>query len=104
MTIQNTYFNERFGRCDIEPINDRTEMGSAMAYIMKYIEKSGEKIVYSRGLPQYFKSDILDDDVVCPIGMEDQKLLLFDNFSCFEDGVYIGEVSPEVIKQMKKAN
>ena len=104
VTIQNTYFNERFGRCDMEPINDRTEMGSAMAYIMKYIEKSGEKIVYSRGLPQYFKSDILDDDVVCPIGMEDQKLLLFDNFSCFEDGVYIGEVSPEVVKQMKKAN
>ena len=97
-------FNERFGRCDIELINDRTEMGSAMAYIMKYIEKSGEKIVYSRGLPQYFKSDILNDDVVCPIGMEDQKLLLFDNFSCFEDGVYIGEVSPEVINQMKKAN
>ena len=104
VTIQNTYFNERFGRCDMEPIRDRTEMGSAMAYIMKYIEKSGEKIVYSRGLPQYFKSDILDDDVVCPIGMEDQKLLLFDNFSCFEDGVYIGEVSPEVIKQTKKAN
>ena len=104
VTIQNTYFNERFGRCDIEPIRDRTEMGSAMAYIMKYIEKSGEKIVYSRGLPQYFISDILDDDVVCPIGMEDQKLLLFDNFSCFEDGVYVGEVSPEVIKQMKKAN
>ena len=45
-------FNERFGRCDIEPINDRTEMGSAMAYIMKYIETSGEKIVYSRGLPR----------------------------------------------------
>ena len=104
VTIQNTYFNERFGRCDMEPIRDRTERGSAMAYIMKYIEKSGEKIVYSRGLPQYFKSDILDDDVVCTIGMEDQKLLLFDNFSCFEDGVYIGEVSPEVIKQMKKAN
>ena len=104
VTIQNTYFNERFGRCDMEPIRDRTEMGSAMAYIMKYIEKSGEKIVYSRGLPQYFKSDILDDDVVCPIGMEDQKLLLFDNFSCFEDGVYIGEVSPKVIKQMRKGN
>ena len=33
-----------------------------------------------------------------------KKLLLFDNFSCFEDGVYIGEVSPEVIKHMKKAN
>lgn len=52
----------------------------------------------------YFISDILDDDVVCRIGMEDQKLLLFDNFSCFDEGVYIGEVSPAVIKQLRKSN
>ena len=75
-----------------------------MAYIMKYIEKSGEKIIYSKGLPQYFISDILEDDVVCNIGLEDRKLLLFDNFSCWRDGEYIGEVSPEVIKQLKTSN
>ena len=104
ITHQNLYFEEHFGRNDFEPIEDQSRLGDAMAYLMKYLEKTGEKIVYSRGLPQYFKSDILDDDVVCPIGMEDQKLLLFDNFSCFEDGVYIGEVSPEVIRQLRKGN
>ena len=104
ITNQSVYFNERFGRSDFEPINDPRRMGDAMAYLMKYIEKSGEKIVYSKGLPQYFISDILDEDVVCRIGMEEQKLLLFDNFTCWDEGVYVGEVSPAVIKQLRKSN
>ena len=104
VTNQSIYFNERFGRSDFEPINDPRRMGDAMAYLMKYIEKSGEKIVYSKGLPQYFISDILDEDVVCRVGMEEQKLLLFDNFTCWDEGVYIGEVSPAVIKLLRKSN
>ncbi len=103
-TLQNTYFNERFGRSDFSPISKNGPLGSAAAYIMKYIEKSGERIVYSKGTPTYFVSDILDDDVVCTIGQEDRKLLLFDKFSCFTDGCYIGEVSPEVIAKMPKSN
>ena len=102
-TLQNSYFTERFGRNDFEPIN-RQELPNATAYLMKYIEKSGERIVYSKNTHAYFISDILDDDVVCTIGQEDRKLLLFDNFICFDDGVYVGEVSPEVIKQMPKKN
>lgn len=103
MTLQNTYFNARFGRCDFSPI-DRENLGEATAYLMKYIEKSGERIVYSKNTPTYFVSDILDDDVICTIGQEDKKLLLYDNFSCFDEGVYIGTVSPETIKQMRKKN
>jgi hypothetical protein len=76
----------------------------AIAYLLKYIEKSGEKIVYSRGLPQFFISDILEDDVVCKIGLEDKKLLLFDNFSCFDEGCYVGPVCTETIKQLRKSN
>ena len=71
---------------------------------MKYIEKTGEKIMYSKGLPQYFVSDILEEDVVCPYGIEDKKLLLFDDFSCWEDGVYVGTVSQDTKAQMPKAN
>lgn len=71
---------------------------------MKYIEKTGEKIVYSKGLHQYFISDIMDEDVVCTIGQEDKKLLLFDTFNCWDEGVYMGRVSPEVIAQMRKSN
>ena len=103
-TLQNTYFNERFGRSDFEPITDRTLLGNATAYLMKYIEKSGEKLVYSRGLPTYFISDIMEEDIVCPIGQEDKKLLLFDDFTCWDEGCKIGEVSPETIQQLRKSN
>lgn len=51
-TMQNTFFNKKFGRTDFEllPNNPR---GKAMAtrYITKYLGKSQGKIVYSRGLP-----------------------------------------------------
>ena len=103
-TLQNTYFEERFGRNDFSPIDNRGLLGNAIAYIIKYIEKTGEKIVYSRGLPQYFISDILDDDVVCNVGLEDRKLLLFDDFSCFDEGCYVGPVSKETIKHLRKSN
>ena len=77
---------------------------SNLAYLIKYIEKTGEKIVYSKGLPQYFISDIMDDDIVCTIGQEDKKLLLFDDFNCWDEGVLMGKVSPETIEQMRKCN
>ena len=102
-TYQNTYFLERFGRNDFEEINPQS-LSQSISYITKYIEKSGERIVYSKNLPTYFISDILDDDIVCTIGIEDRKLLLFDNFKCWDEGVLIGEVSPEIISQMKKSN
>ena len=49
ITKQNSFFAKRFGRNDFEKIEDKNRLGDALAYIMKYIEKSGEKIVYSRG-------------------------------------------------------
>ena len=104
ITVQNTYFNERFGRSDFEKIEDYTMLGNSVAYLMKYLEKTGEKIVYSKGLPQYFISDIMDDDVVTTIGLEDKKLLLFDDFTCWDEGEYIGTVSKNTIKQMRKSN
>ena len=104
-TFQSTYFNERFGRSDFKEIDEQERrLGNALAYLMKYIEKTGEKIVYSKGLPQYFISDIMDEDIVCTIGQEDKKLLLFDDFTCWDEGCLIGKVCPEVIAQMRKSN
>lgn len=101
ITWQNTYFNMRFGRSDFETINN---LGSAIAYLIKYIEKSGERLVYSKGLPTYFISDILDDDVICTIGQEDRKLLLFDDFRCWDEGCLVGTVSAETIENLRKSN
>ena len=103
-TYQNTYFNAKFGRSDFKEINTKSDLMNEVRYICKYIEKTGEKIMYSKGLPQYFISDIMDEDVVCTIGQEDRKLLLFDDFKCWDEGCLIGEVSPEVIEQMRKSN
>lgn len=102
-TLQNTYFNDKFGRSDFKII-DRRMLGQAVSYLVKYLEKSGGKLVYSRGLPAYFISDVLEEDVACTIGQEDRKLLLFDDFNCWDNGEYIGVVSNNVIKFMRKSN
>ena len=103
-TYQNTYFNEKFGRSDFETIDNPDMLGSAMAYLMKYIEKTGEKIVYSKGLYQYFISDIMDEDIICTIGMEDKKLLLYDDFRCIDEGTILGKVNKDTIRLMRKSN
>ena len=103
ITYQNSHFLEKFGRNDFQPIDER-ELAQAVNYLTKYMEKSGERIVYSKGIATYFVSDIMDEDVVCTIGNEDKKLLLFDDFNCWDEGVLIGKVSKEVIDQMPKAN
>lgn len=99
---ENDFFRSRFGRNVFDKLNDTAGVTNAIKYLLKYIEKTGEKIVYSRGLPQFFISDIMDDDIIT--GMEDKKLLLFDNFKCWDEGEYIGEVSPNTISKLRKSN
>ena len=101
---QNTYFRDRFGRNDFKAIESKEHVNESKNYLMKYIEKSNEKIVYSKGLPTYFVSDILEKDVICTIGQEDRKILLFDNFTCLDEGLVVGKVSKETIEQMPKCN
>ena len=103
-SYQNTYFNENFGRSDFKEIRSVASIGESLTYMMKYIEKSGERVVYSKNLPQYFISDIMGEDIVCKTGLEDRKLLLFDDFTCWDEGTYVGVVSEEVIKQLRTAN
>lgn len=103
-TLQNTHFLKHFGRNDFSRICVPDDLSKAVKYITKYMEKSGERLVYGGNLPTYFQSDILEDDVVCPIGIDDRKALLFDNFTCINEGEIIGEVSKKDINQMPKCN
>ncbi len=102
-TYQNSHFEKQFGRNDFKAITPH-DLQDSLAYLIKYIDKSGERIVYSRGLATYFEADIMDEDVICTYGVDDRKLILADNFSCISNGEYIGEVSPEVIAKMPKCN
>ena len=104
---QNTFFLERFGRNDFKEIINNVGVNDAVNYIMKYIRKTGEKVIYSKHLQTYFVADILDDDVVCKIGQEDRKILLFDNFKCldFETGEILGQpnIDKSLIDKLPKA-
>ena len=93
---QNTFFLERFGRNDFRPL-DQHSIQDAIGYITKYINKTGEKVLYSRGLQTYFVTDIVEDDVACTTGQEDRKIVLFDDFNCFdfETGEVLGQVSKD---------
>ncbi len=104
ITYQNTFFLERFGRNDFSEIENNTVTLQAVQYMLKYIRKTNEKVIYSKHLHTYFVSDILESDIVCTIGQEKRKLLLFDNFLCIDEGVVMGKVSPDVIKEMPKSN
>lgn len=102
---QNTFFLERFGRNDFKVIENNIHSQQAVRYMLKYIRKTGEKVIYSKHLQTYFVTDILEDDVVCTIGQENRKILLFDDFRCvdLENGKLLGTVSKELIEQLPKA-
>lgn len=104
-TFQNTHFLNKFGRNDFKEICEKN-VERSVKYLLKYIEKSGERLVYGGDLPTYIKSSILDEDIVCPTGIDGKKVILFDDFTCIDDdGVIKGKASsPEVLAQMPKAN
>ena len=102
--LQNTYFLERYGRNDFQPLGSPQEVQHSLGYLMKYIEKSGEKLIYGGKLPTYFVSDVIDEDILAPYGIDDRKAILADDFLCMVDGEVMGKVSPEVIAKMPKVN
>lgn len=103
-TFSNTHFLKQFGRNDFKEISNR-DLAHAVNYILKYIEKSGERLVYGGYLPTYFKSNVLSNDIICGYGEEEKKIILADDFTCIDDnGVVVGKVSPEVIEEMPKVN
>ena len=42
--------------------------------------------------------------MICTIGQEDRKLLLSDDFECWDEGCFVGKVSPETIRLLRKSN
>ncbi len=106
-SVQNSFFNERFGRSDFDAIVCNKSVSDSVNYMLKYLSKSDEKVVYSRGLKTYLVADILDEDILCPYNPEDEygnKYILFPNFTCITEGEILGTVSPEVIAKMPKCN
>ena len=105
-TLQNTHLNKKFGRSDFEKIEHRELLGNIMFYLTKYLTKQGGKLIMSKNIPTYYITDILEEDIACKYGNneDDPRAVLFDNFSCFNEGIYVGEICAETKEKLKKAN
>ena len=105
--IQNTFFAEMFGRNEFDDISFSDMVyGKALAYLMKYMEKNNEKAVYSRGLYEFFRSNIQGADVLAKmeiVNETDNRLVLARDFTCWDEGVKVGEVSRETIAMLPKS-
>lgn len=105
--MQNTFFAEKFGRNEFDDISfsDRV-YGKAIGYVMKYMAKQNAKAVYSRGLYEYFYSDIQGKDVTAKMETTDEtdnRLILAPDFTCWDEGAMIGKISRDTIAKMPKA-
>lgn len=87
-THENSFFLETFGRNDFEDIRAfEHQNGNAVNYILKYIEKTGERVTYSRGIPAEIYKEIPKDDIICEMRDFVLKYVLFDNVIDWESDI-----------------
>ena len=61
----NTFFDEYFGTSDFQEVNPiLLKRGGPSRYLVKYIIKSGEKALYSRGTPAEICKELSENDEV----------------------------------------
>ena len=76
----NTFFDENFGMSDFQELNPiLLKRGGTIKYLIKYIVKTGEKIVYSRGIPAEICKERADSDIAGTFLDFVTKYVLFDD-------------------------
>ena len=77
----NDWFEKRFGRNDFTEIADiDIHRGNTLEYILKYIEKTGERIIYSRGIPSDEVVEIGADQCACEFYNWVRRWVLYENW------------------------
>lgn len=104
--LTNTFFEKKFGRNTFQIIDGTAlTLSTAIGYIVKYIEKTGGRIICSKGLRTFIETDVDDDDIIAPLReYENKKYILFDDFNVYKDGEQLGPISPSVLARAKTIN
>lgn len=78
---ENSFFAKYYGRNDFEEITEaQMEYGNSVDYILKYIGKTNERIVYSRDVPTEICLKLTEKDVVTELTNDFAfKVILFDD-------------------------
>ena len=88
VTHENSFFAENFGRNDFTEINEmEVTHGHSLEYMLKYIEKQGERIVYSRGIPTEICRKIAPKDIASEFTDFVMKFVLFDGVLNWETDI-----------------
>ena len=102
--LQSKYFFDKFGRNEFSEIIPQM-YDSAIRYITKYLSKQGVKPYYSKGLYRFIESDIDGNDVLCRMDGTDERdirLLVAGDFRVWQEGVCLGDASPETMAKAPK--
>lgn len=80
ITHSNTFFAEAFGRNDFEDLSqNEIKYGNTLAYLTKYLHKTSEKVVYSRGIPTEIYKEIDNSDIATEMFDYVLKFVFFDD-------------------------
>ena len=101
----NTFFEKTFGRNTFDYVDGvALQYSNAVSYIVKYLEKSGGRMVCSRGLKTFAEVQIDEVDIIVPLyDYDDKKFVLRDDFRVYEKYEYIGIFSYEMLPRLKMA-
>ena len=98
VTHPNTFFEDKLGRNDFEVLSDaELRRGTTMQYLLKYLEKTEERIIYSRGIPTEFTKIINDNDVICELVDFVTKFVLFNDVIDYSEDVKRDKKRPRTI-------
>ena len=79
-THENNFFADKFGRNDFAEISPaELKHGNTLSYLLKYIEKTGERITYSRGIATELYTTITRKDIAVTMRDFVLKYVLFDD-------------------------
>ena len=85
---ENSFFQEAFGVNDFQEVSEMTvKHGHAFEYILKYMEKQGERIVYSRGIATEICKKMDNRAIITAFTDYVEKFVLFDDVISWETDI-----------------
>ena len=87
---ENTFFRRQFGVNDFAKIDfAEVKRGRSVKYLIKYLEKSGERIVYSRNIPTEIEIVLHITEIAAKYWRYGERYVLFDDHFIMSNIDYI---------------
>ena len=91
---RNTFFDLKYGRSDFKFLSENdVRRGPVLDYLLKYLQKTGEKIVYSRGVPAEVSAHVPECDVLLEYFDYVEKAIISEDTLFFQSSVEFTEES-----------